>query len=152
MCIRDRRYTQTENGELAIANFRLAVNRKFVRRGDPEADFFSCTAFGRKAEFAEKYLFKGIKKMCIRDSITTISTSPVIFLGSMLFALLTVLLSCSKPGKMAARVSPVEATKYTDAIQTKKKQRSTRGAKLHQMAFANLERNKNCLLYTSRCV
>ena len=74
--------------------------------------------------------------------ITTISTSPVIFLGSMLFALLTVLLSCSKPGKMAAKVSPVEATKYTDAMQTKKKQRSTRGAKLHQMAFANLRRNK----------
>ena len=41
----DLRYTQTENGELAIANFRLAVDRKFVRRGDPEADFFSCTAF-----------------------------------------------------------------------------------------------------------
>lgn len=59
--------------------------------------------------------------------ITTISTSPVIFLGSMLFALLTVLLSCSKPGKMAAKVSPVEAIKYTDAMQTKKKQRSTRG-------------------------
>ncbi len=74
--------------------------------------------------------------------ITTISTSPVIFLGSMLFALLTVLLSCSKPGKMAAKVSPVEAIKYTDAMQTKKKQRSTRGAKLHQMAFANLGRNK----------
>ena len=74
--------------------------------------------------------------------ITTISTSPVIFVGSVLFALLTVLLSCSKPGKMAARVSPVEATKYTDAMQTKKKQRSTRGAKLHQMAFANLGRNK----------
>ena len=71
-----------------------------------------------------------------------ISTSPVIFLGSMLFALLTVLLSCSKPGKMAAKVSPVEATKYTDAMQTKKKRRSTRGAKLHQMAFANLGRNK----------
>lgn len=32
----DLRYTQTENGELAIANFRLAVNRKFVRRGDPK--------------------------------------------------------------------------------------------------------------------
>lgn len=74
--------------------------------------------------------------------ITTISTSPVIFLGSMLFSLLTVLLSCSKPGKMVARVSPVEAAKYTDAMQTKKKQRSTRGAKLHQMAFANLGRNK----------
>lgn len=73
---------------------------------------------------------------------STISTSPVIFLGSVLFALLTVLLSCSKPGKMAAKVSPVEATKYTDMVQTKKKHRSIRGAKLHQMAFANLGRNK----------
>ena len=57
----DLRYTQTENGELAIANFRLAVDRKFVRRGDPEADFFSCTAFGRKAEFAEKYFRQGMR-------------------------------------------------------------------------------------------
>ena len=73
---------------------------------------------------------------------STISTSPVIFLGSALFALLTVLLSCSKPGKMAAKVSPVEATKYTDMVQTKKKHRGIRGAKLHQMAFANLGRNK----------
>lgn len=74
--------------------------------------------------------------------ITTISTSPVIFVGSMLFALLTVLLSCSKPGKMAAKVSPVEAAKYTDVMQTKKKRRSIRGARLYQMAFANLGRNK----------
>ncbi len=59
--------------------------------------------------------------------ITTISTSPVIFVGSVLFALLTVLLSCSKPGKMAARVSPVEATKYTDAMQTKKKNSAAPG-------------------------
>ena len=73
---------------------------------------------------------------------STISTSPVIFLGSALFALLTVLLSCSKPGKMAAKVSPVEATKYTDMVQTKKKHRGIRVAKLHQMAFANLGRNK----------
>ncbi|EKC45249.1 ABC-type transport system, involved in lipoprotein release, permease component [human gut metagenome] len=43
---------------------------------------------------------------------------------------------------MAAKVSPVEATKYTDVMQTKKKRRSIRGAKLHQMAFANLGRNK----------
>ena len=57
----DLRYTQTENGELAIANFRLAVNRKFVRRGDPEADFFSCTAF-----LAEKQSSR--KNICLRVS------------------------------------------------------------------------------------
>ena len=74
--------------------------------------------------------------------ITTISTSPLIFLASALFALVTVLLSCARPGRIAAKVSPVEATKYTEAVQTRKKRRTTRGAKVHQMAFANLGRNK----------
>ncbi len=55
----DLRYTQTENGELAIANFRLAVDRKFVRRGDPEADFFSCTAFGRKQSSRKNICLRG---------------------------------------------------------------------------------------------
>ncbi|MBQ8562953.1 MAG: ABC transporter permease [Firmicutes bacterium] len=73
---------------------------------------------------------------------STISTSPWIFLLSALLALITVLLSCSRPGRIAARVSPVEATKYTEVMVTKKKCRSTRGAKVHQMAFANLGRNK----------
>lgn len=72
----------------------------------------------------------------------TLSTSPLIFIVSTLFALVTVLLSCARPGRMAAKVSPVEATKYTEVILTKKKKRSTRGAKVYQMAFANLGRNK----------
>ena len=54
------RYSQGENS-LAIARFSLAVNRTFKRQGDPEADFFNCTAFGRLAEFAEKYLKQGTK-------------------------------------------------------------------------------------------
>ena len=75
--------------------------------------------------------------------ITTISASPLIFLASALFALITVLLSCSRPGRIVAKVSPVEAAKYTEAVQTKKTRRTTRGAKVHQMAFANLGRNKS---------
>lgn len=74
--------------------------------------------------------------------ITTISASPLIFLASALFALVTVLLSCSRPGKIASKVSPVEATKYTEIVRSKKKRRTTRGAKVYQMAFANLGRNK----------
>ena len=74
--------------------------------------------------------------------VSTVSTSPLIFLASALFALFTVLLSCSRPGKIASKVSPVEATKYTEVSQNKKKRRTTRGAKVHQMAFANLGRNK----------
>ena len=75
--------------------------------------------------------------------MTTISTSPLIFLGSALFALITVFLSCARPGRIAAKVSPVEATRYTEVIQSKKKHRTTRGAKVYQMAFANLGRNKS---------
>ena len=74
--------------------------------------------------------------------VSTVSTSPLIFFASSLFALITVLLSCSRPGKIASKVSPVEATKYTEIVRSKKKHRTTRGAKVHQMAFANLGRNK----------
>ena len=74
--------------------------------------------------------------------VSTVSTSPLIFFASALFALITVLLSCSRPGKIASKVSPVEATKYTETMKSKKKKRSTRGAKVYQMAFANLGRNK----------
>lgn len=52
------RYT---NDNKAVANFTLAVDRRFKRDGDPDADFFFCTAFGKIAEFAEKYLKKGTK-------------------------------------------------------------------------------------------
>lgn len=54
------RYSQGEN-QVAVARFSLAVNRKWKREGEPEADFFNCTAFGKLAEFAEKYLRQGIK-------------------------------------------------------------------------------------------
>ena len=74
--------------------------------------------------------------------VSTVSTSPLIFLASALFALITVFLSCSRPGKIASKVSPVEATKYTETVKSKKKRRTTRGAKVYQMAFANLGRNK----------
>ena len=74
--------------------------------------------------------------------VSTVSTSPLIFFASALFALITVLLSCSRPGKIASKVSPVEATKYTEIVRSKKEHRTTRGAKVHQMAFANLGRNK----------
>ena len=54
------RYSQGQNST-AVANFSLAVNRKFKREGEPDADFFNCTAFGKQAEFVEKYLKKGTK-------------------------------------------------------------------------------------------
>jgi len=49
------------SNDLAVANFSIAVDRRFKREGQPEADFFDCTAFRKTAEFAEKYLHKGTK-------------------------------------------------------------------------------------------
>ena len=49
------------NGDNNIARYTLAVDRRFKREGDPDADFFSCTVFGKGADFAEKYLRQGTK-------------------------------------------------------------------------------------------
>ena len=54
------RYTQGENAT-AIARYSLAVDRKYKREGDPTADFISCVAFGKTAEFIEKYTKQGTK-------------------------------------------------------------------------------------------
>ena len=45
----------------AVATLDLAVDRRFKREGQPTADFFRCTAFGKTGEFVEKYLHKGTK-------------------------------------------------------------------------------------------
>lgn len=52
------RYSQG-NEPLAIARYTLAVNRRFKRQGEQEADFIGCVAFGKAGEFAEKYFKKG---------------------------------------------------------------------------------------------
>ena len=52
------RYSQGTE-PLAIARYTLAVNRRFKRQGEPEADFINCVAFGKAGEFAEKYFKKG---------------------------------------------------------------------------------------------
>ncbi len=52
------RYTQSSE-PLAVVRYTLAVNRKFKREGEPDADFIGCVAFGKTGEFAEKYFKKG---------------------------------------------------------------------------------------------
>ena len=56
----DVRYSAGENST-AVARYTLAVDRRFHRDGDATADFIGCVAFGRQAEFAEKYLRQGTK-------------------------------------------------------------------------------------------
>lgn len=48
-----------QTGETSVANFSLAVNRTFKRDGEPDADFFNCVAFGKRAETLAQYVHKG---------------------------------------------------------------------------------------------
>lgn len=54
----EMRYSQGSS-PIAVARYTLAVNRRIKRDGEPDADFINCTAFGKVAEFADKYYRKG---------------------------------------------------------------------------------------------
>lgn len=54
------RYSQGDNAT-CIGRISLAVDRKFKQEGQPTADFINCLAFGKRAEFLEKYCQKGTK-------------------------------------------------------------------------------------------
>ena len=56
-----RDITMSYAGELAIAKSSIAINRKFKRDGEPDADFINFVAFGKVAELIEKYTGKGSK-------------------------------------------------------------------------------------------
>ena len=45
--------------DLCIARFTLAVDRRIKREGQQDADFIGCVAFGKGAEFADKWLDQG---------------------------------------------------------------------------------------------
>lgn len=62
------RSTNTQQGAMAIAGYSIAVDRAVKREGQPEADFFDCTSFGKQAEFVGKYLKKGTK-IIVRGSM-----------------------------------------------------------------------------------
>ena len=72
------------------------------------------------------------------------AVNPFIFIGSAAFAYLTVLISCMKPAKIAGKVSPMEALRYTDTgtISKRKIKKSTGEPSIPKMALANLGRNK----------
>ena len=54
------RHKQGDNST-TIARYTLAIDRRFKQEGQPMADFINCVAFGKAAEFAEKYLRQGTK-------------------------------------------------------------------------------------------
>lgn len=54
------KYLQDDN-KTAMARYTLAVDRRYGKDREREADFISCVTFGKNAEFAEIYLKKGTK-------------------------------------------------------------------------------------------
>ncbi len=57
---RDPEVSSSTSGT-TFARFSIAVDRRFKREGQADADFFNCTSFGKQAEFVEKYIKKGTK-------------------------------------------------------------------------------------------
>ena len=60
---RDPEVSYSQNSNMAIARFAIAINRRFQREGEDNTDFFNCTAFGKTAEFVEKYFRKGSRML-----------------------------------------------------------------------------------------
>ena len=68
---------------------------------------------------------------------------PSVAVFGVLFALITVFISCRKPGKIAGSVSPVEAIRFTEGSRGRKKsKKSETGAQIHRMALSNLSRSR----------
>ena len=70
----------------------------------------------------------------------TYSFSPDIFLGAVIFSLITVYISCMRPARIASKVSPIEATRYIEQDVTARKHRKVHKGGLVRMAIANLQR------------
>lgn len=60
---RDPEISYSQGSNTAIARFSIAINRRFQRDGEDNTDFFNCTAFGKTAEFVEKYFHKGSRML-----------------------------------------------------------------------------------------
>lgn len=74
---------------------------------------------------------------------TDISFNPLIYIGTILFALLTILISCRKPAKFAGSISPIEALKYNGQNNCKiRSRKATNGGKIYKMAYRNIFREK----------
>lgn len=72
--------------------------------------------------------------------VTTVN--PIIFVIATIFSLFTVSISCRKPAKIAAKVSPIEALRYVEQSSNKKKQKNSKYINTIMLAKENLRRNK----------
>lgn len=74
------------------------------------------------------------------------SMNPVIYIAAALFSFVTVWLSCNKPCRLAAKVSPVEAIRYTEKTSGSKKIKKSRRVSVLSMAVSNIGRSRKKML------
>ncbi|MGI6018347.1 MAG: ABC transporter permease [Marvinbryantia sp.] len=92
---------------------------------------------------ASSFIFPIAMQMATYGFDIKLKFHPQVAVFGIVFALITVFISCRKPGKIAGSVSPVEAVRYTEGGNGRKKvRRSETGARIHRMALSNLGRNK----------
>lgn len=90
-----------------------------------------------------KCLFPIIVRTFEIGSVINFSVKPIFLVGAALFSFLTVWISCRKPCKVAASVSPVEAVRYTDtSYNGKKKEKKSKKVSTFSFAWANVGRNR----------
>ena len=58
------RYTTSEK-PMAVARYTLAVDRRFKKQGEQNADFINCVCFGKTAEFVQLHLHQGMKMLIV---------------------------------------------------------------------------------------
>lgn len=78
----------------------------------------------------------------INTSVENVLLNPWIFAGAAVFSLLVVYLSCIKPCRLAAKVSPIEAVRYVENKQYKKTEKKSANISAARLAAANMGRNK----------
>ena len=79
----------------------------------------------------------------VQAQSVSVSASPLIFIGSALFAGITVWISCMRPARMASKVSPMEALRYNDVQRGNRASKKRSGsASLTALAWMNLGRNR----------
>lgn len=73
---------------------------------------------------------------------TSVTANPWIFIGAGIFTLLTVWISCIRPCRLAAKVSPIEAVRYVEnsGMKIKTKSRKSRKVTAFSMAWGNVKR------------
>lgn len=92
--------------------------------------------------FVGKGLMPAVYAGIDTDEVQKIALNPWIFMFSALFSLLVVYISCIKPCRLAARISPIEAVRYVENTGYKKKEKKSARVSPWRLAVANMARNK----------